>query len=100
MSVKTNKNKELRKNDSSLFKFEDLKISEVSTTDIKIEEIDAKIKSKNDLNVKNKSKPKKKVTFYPLIILEEIESYKQYNREILRKRFNQTPVCTCGCNTF
>ena len=98
MSVKINKNKELKKNDSVLFRFEDLKISEISTTDIKIEEIDTKIKPKNDFKKKDETKPKKKVTFYPLIIVEEIESYKEYNKEIYKKNNDQQPICTCSCN--
>ena len=97
MSEKINKNKEYKKRDSFLFKSEDLKIEEVSTTDIKIEEID-KIKSKNNSKGNVKSNSKKKVTFYPLIIVEEIESYKEYNKEIYKKNANERSDCSCACN--
>ena len=71
------------------------KISEISTGDIKVDEFVLEKKQKEKIEIKTK----KKVTFYPYITVKDIESYKEYNKEIYKQNMSKNNVsdskCTC-----
>ena len=96
MSNETNKNIISVVNDHFVGKVYNIdKISELSTADIKVEEFLTELKPKEI----EKTKSKKKVTFYPYITVKDVESYKEYNKEVYKKNINRSHRSnyTCAC---
>ena len=96
MSNKINQKEASALTDSFVGKADNVdKISEISTDDIKVDEFALEKQQKEKIEIKIK----KKVTFYPYITVKDIESYKEYNKEIYKQNMSKNNIsdskCTC-----